>query len=508
MIFKDEIVYKLIEKKYAGKKIDYNEFLKLYEPYKKYYSDITFAEILEISRTNYFHIKNDKTKAIILKGQKRELNQEEKEKIIEIVSHDGYSNIAVNYNEFQKLYKKIKKNMNLETIGLEEKTFAEILDISYSTYLNMKNKEKRATILKKELEEETIEKIQKELLRKGYRNKLIDYQEFKEIHSEYKNLVPKETDFAKILKISSSSNFSNMKTLGKNVRIFKHWDKEKEKKEKLEVSKSKDTPEVLNRKEKTNKKSMDMQSYKNREDEVKYLVENNAEVYSRETINKICEQTGVSLNKFLSIAFETSIEEYQKVLDKKGKLYVGKSKLSNKFVEKYGRYIIKQLKAKIKNKQYGQDVEDDTMDIILNRFSYIEKNIKTKDAIEKVLKSEIENEAKKVLIRKYYETIKNQSIDTEIKARNKTGKENIIKREIKDSSVNVSKYVSEKLQREENYIANTCIDKMYEYLEDGMDKKQVIDRVSKEMNLDTEQLLNIVNKELKRRVYMENEKDR
>ena len=41
-----------------------------------------------------------------------------------------------------------------------------------------------------------------------------------------------------------------------------------------------------------------------------------------------------------------------------------------------------------------------------------------------------------------------------------------------------------------------------------MDKKQVIDRVSKEMNLDTEQLLNIVNKELKRRVYMENEKDR
>ena len=131
MIFKDEIVYKLIEKKYAGKKIDYNEFLKLYEPYKKYYSDITFAEILEISRTNYFHIKNDKTKAIILKGQKRELNQEEKEKIIEIVSHDGYSNIAVNYNEFQKLYKKIKKDMNLETIGLEEKTFAEILVIQH-----------------------------------------------------------------------------------------------------------------------------------------------------------------------------------------------------------------------------------------------------------------------------------------------------------------------------------------------------------------------------------------
>ena len=232
--------------------------------------------------------------------------------------------------------------MNLETIGLEEKTFAEILDISYSTYLNMKTKEKRATILKKELEEETIEKIQKELLRKGYRNKLIDYQKFKEIHSEYKSLVPKETDFAKILKISSSSNFSNMKTLGKNVRIFKHWDKTKEKKEKLEVSKSKDTPEVLNRKEKTNKKSMDMQADKNREDEVKYLVENNAEVYSRETINKICEQTGVSLNKFLSIAFETSIEEYQKVLDKKGKLYVGKSKLSNKFVETPYRKVDKE----------------------------------------------------------------------------------------------------------------------------------------------------------------------
>ena len=299
-----------------------------------------------------------------------------------------------------------------------------------------------------------------------------------------------------------------MKTLGKNVRIFKHWDKTKEKKEKLEASKSEETPKVLNRKEKMNKKSRDMQAGKNRKDEVKYLVENNEEVYSRETINKICEQTGVSLNKFLIIAFETSIEEYQKVLDKKGRLYVGKSKLSNKFVEKYGRYIIEQLKAKIKNKQYGQDVEDDTMDIILNRFSYIEKNIKTKDAIEKVLKSEIENEAKKILIQKHYETIKNQSIDTEIKVRNKTGKENIIKREIKDSSVNVSKYVSEKLQREENYIANTCIDKMYEYLEDGMDKKQVIDRVSKEMNLDTEQLLNIVNKELKRRVYMENEKDR
>ena len=60
----------LIQKGYRNKSIDYNEFLRLYEPYKEKFKESEFANILGISYSNLRNIKYDGQRAIILKKEK------------------------------------------------------------------------------------------------------------------------------------------------------------------------------------------------------------------------------------------------------------------------------------------------------------------------------------------------------------------------------------------------------------------------------------------------------
>ena len=60
----------MIQKGYRDKSIDYNEFLRLYEPYKAKLKESEFANILGISYSNWQNIKYRAQKAIILKPKK------------------------------------------------------------------------------------------------------------------------------------------------------------------------------------------------------------------------------------------------------------------------------------------------------------------------------------------------------------------------------------------------------------------------------------------------------
>ena len=221
----NEIKLEVLKKVQIGQLINYDEFLELYEPYKRKLSEIDFAGILGISYGNYMNIKNKNQRARIFK--KKYVNISEEEKIQIEVLEKVQMNQSINYQEFIELYLPYQNKIN-------EIDFASILGISYGNYMSIKNKGQRARIFKKKyvnISEEEKEKIQIEVLEKVQIGQSINYQEFIELYEPYQNKI-NEIYFASILGISYSSYF-NIKN-GQRARIFKNKyvniiEKEKEK---------------------------------------------------------------------------------------------------------------------------------------------------------------------------------------------------------------------------------------------------------------------------------------
>ena len=212
---KEEIREDLIKRGYRNKSIDYQEFLKLYMPYKKEMSEKKFAEILGISEGNYKTIKNRGTRAKILK-EKRDIPEERKEEIREDLRKQGYTNKLIDYQEILELYSSYKNEMT-------ELEFAEILGISYNNYMTIKSKGAGTGAivlkLKKNIPKERKEEIREDIRKQGYSNKLIDYQEFLELYKPYQNEM-KESKFAEILGIPYN-NFINIKNRGGRTKVLK-----------------------------------------------------------------------------------------------------------------------------------------------------------------------------------------------------------------------------------------------------------------------------------------------
>ena len=163
----NEIIQELKDQGYANRKINYEEFLRIYEPYKEEMSEKEFALLLGIFEDNFEKIKYNRTKAIILKDKEIEdkLISEIREELIK----QGYANKKINYEEFLKLYELYRKKIS-------ERNFAKDLGLSIGSYNNLKYKKFRTMILKdRKKEEELINEIRDELIAKVYAKRKIDY---------------------------------------------------------------------------------------------------------------------------------------------------------------------------------------------------------------------------------------------------------------------------------------------------------------------------------------------
>ena len=113
---KNEIRNQLLQKGYGNKKIDYKEFLKLYEQYKNVINEKEFADIIGITYSRYRNIKNrgGKTKILETEIDKKRIAMEVEEK---------YGSILVDYNYFLTIYEPYRTKINSQeefavTIGL------------------------------------------------------------------------------------------------------------------------------------------------------------------------------------------------------------------------------------------------------------------------------------------------------------------------------------------------------------------------------------------------------
>lgn len=388
---KEEIIEKLLNEGYGNKSISYLEFLVLFQEYKGRVLESQFATILEIRYPDFVEMKDKGKRCIILKKAKNEfINKDLANKIIEELVSEGYGNTLISYAEFLELYEPYK------TI-LSEVQFANIIGIGVSNLGNMRNKHTTAHILKSEKnkEQEEKEKIMQEvtssLKNAGYVNRKIDYSEFLELYKPYQEELT-ELEFAKALGISRE-NFYLVKKKGRRAIILKT--KKNSHIEKIEVIKNKNVPQ-----------SPKLQSYpEDKKEENKGKVEekdirklstvfSTPKFYTLGEIEKLSNEYKMSIHELLKSIFqnEDEITQLEEALIKNRKIFIGKKRLSENFLEEHGEklfsYIQFQSKTIAKNYKtvkYEEDIAQETILEVIENRGDLEENFNSSEAVNYIM---------------------------------------------------------------------------------------------------------------------------
>ena len=448
---KEEIRKDLREKGYSSKLIDYEEFLKLYEPYQNEMQDTEFAEIIGIACSGYSMMKNRGRRRTILK-EKKSIIKERKEEIRKDLKEKGYSNKLINYEEFLKLYEPYQNEMT-------EIEFAEIIGIAYYNYCNIKNKGQRAKILKEEKKilEERKEEIRKDLREKGYSSKLIDYEEFLKLYEPYRNEM-QEKDFAEILGILYAS-YMQIKHYGKRAKInFKHR-------------------ELAN---------------------IKYKLKLESREYKKEELEEICGKYGVSLYELL-LELCSSIDA-ERLINKKT-VYIGRCRMPEDFLQKHSKELM-QLSQSISanigqpyKRKIGEvidDVASETLLGLMEKRGDLVKNSETdEEAIEIIRRCMI-----KLIKYKYINMLKARgavSLDKNIGSDRKKTRYDIVKVQKKPETE-----TEEEIERNEESI----VEDMKRCYGESMKTTEALAYVRKKYGLSRKELLKILEQEIskKRRI--------
>jgi len=211
-----EIIRLEMEQKFQGLKLDYETFKNIYKDYQHLVTEQDFAKIIFNINNSFFQkFKKGLYCARIFKNEENLF-----------ITH--YSNLyhmlypiykgqKIDYQRFLQLHQKYAP-------FLSESDFAVCLGLNYSTYCFIKKRKKSdgsgsETILFSNPKID-YSKIDIEKLQQVYRNRKINYYQFKEIFLQYANGL-KEDEFARILGIpfSTFANFRRKKSL--NLIILK-----------------------------------------------------------------------------------------------------------------------------------------------------------------------------------------------------------------------------------------------------------------------------------------------
>ena len=530
----NEIRKKLIAQGYANKRITYKEFLSLYESYKEEMSEKEFANVLGISYGNWQNIKHRNKKAVILK--KEDKTDEDREKLKqEIVSElieRGYQNKRIDYTEFLKLYEPYR-------IKLKESEFASILGISYSNLQHIKHRNEKAVILKKDMTNEDREKLKQEivseLIERGYQNKGIDYTEFLKLYEPYR-IKLKESEFASILGILNS-NLRNMKYNRNQKTIIIKKDKTDEEKKRLEQeivseliergyqNKSIDYAEFLKLYEPYRTKVKESSfanilgiSYKNWQNiknsrskciinfehkyssRILYLFGENKE-YDLKYFEEVSKNLGLPIYKILKIITKerTNLEELINALHTRGKIFVGQTRISDSFLQKYGEVILddiheysKQIGKKLHTGMYAEDFAQEAILWVIDKKGNMERNFEEDLALERIIKY-----AKTYCKYMHFEAFCQKKVVSLDEVVAKDGRLTRLTR-VK-SKENVQNSVEKREEEIEISEEDTPITVIHQCLLNGMNREESLSFVMEKFNITQKELLEMLTEELSKK---------
>lgn len=535
-----EIQSELIQKGYRSKKITYQEFLELYKPYEQEMKEKDFAEVLMVSYSNIKTTKSKGTRAIILSTQ---ISEERKEKIKEKLKKQGYEEKSVTYQEFLKIYEQYKNEMT-------EREFAEILGISYDNLQKVKSDGSRARILKIIVSEERKKEIQEILIRQGYTNKNVTYQELLELYKPYKDEMD-ERNFIKILGISLIS-WQSLKSKGKSVKILKTKKvskdvlktqpvSEQKKQEIQEDLRNKGYAErIINYEEflriyepyrKAMKESEFMQIIgihytswislrKNKmtvkvhlehrlQQRISYLMKE-SRYYSREEIRKIGEQYNLSEREIIKIIWdhEDYIDAMVESLEKEGKIFLGRIQIDKMFLDMHGEKLSKlahsfskRVGNKLHLRQYSEDIAQKVLIHIIENYGAVIINLE-----EEIAESAIERLIKKIIKIEYLRYLKYSKTMEVSLDENLNEKGNLTRYRRISTGENIQEEAEEKIG-EETSEQSTLIEVMQECIVNGMDRSQAIEYCRKRFHLTQEKLLEQMTQYLEQRKQLRKDKN-
>ena len=456
----NEIREELIKQGYANKHITYSEFLAIYEPYKEEMSEKEFIQVLGISYTNLQSIKHKNKRAIILKPEKSTDEKKKIEELKQFIASDliqkGYRHKSIDYNEFLRLYEPYKEK-------LKESEFANILGMTYGSFSHIKYNGKKAIILKRKLGKKELEKLKKlitsDLIQKGYRHKSIDYNEFLRLYEPYKGKL-KESEFANILGISYTS-WQNIKNSAQKAVINFEY------------------------------------IYYIR---ILHLFKESKE-YDLAYFEEVSKNIGLPVSKIVEILTEekTNLEELLNALYKKGKIFIGKTKISESFIQKYGEMISdiihkysKSIGRKLHTSFYSEDFAQESILWVIENKGSIERNFEGDTALQRMIAC---TKARcKYLHYKVFKQKKVVSLDESISEDGKLTRYTRVK-----AKENVQKDVEKIEEKIEISEGDTPITAIQQCLINGMNREESLAFVMQKFNLTQEELLQILTEELSKR---------
>ena len=461
---KQKIQEKLKKKGYEDKAITYQEFLKLYEQYKNEMAERDFAEMLGINHKNWHKLGTNRiVKIKILKTKQQLVSEERRQEIQEKLKQQGYEDREITCQEFLKLYEPYKSEM-------VKRDFAAILGINQGNWYMLRSKRTIKTMILKTsqktqpVSEERRKKIQEEIKKQGYEDRVITYQEFLELYEPYKNEM-NENDFAETLGITYPSlNTSRKGQAGVKINL----------------------------------------NYRVQE-RIKYLMRE-PRVYTKEEIEQLGTQYGISVEEVMGIFFR--YDNMFEVLKTKGKIFIGTTKIDDNFMSKYGEELSniahsysRRMGCKLlRSVFYAEDIAQETLiNTIEHCGAYV---INLEEQAEEILIRVIKASIK-------YKYLQHLRVRRTVSLDENFGEKGTLTRYEKISTgENIQEEVEEK-EDIEVYVdeQSTPIGVMQECILKGMDRRQAIEFCMKRFKLTQKELLDEMTRYLEQKKKIRTDKD-
>ena len=351
-----------------------------------------------------------------------------------------------------------------------KRDFAAILGINQGNWYMLRSKRTIKTMILKTsqktqpVSEERRKKIQEEIKKQGYEDRVITYQEFLELYEPYKNEM-NENDFAETLGITYPSlNTSRKGQAGVKINL----------------------------------------NYRVQE-RIKYLMRE-PRVYTKEEIEQLGTQYGISVEEVMGIFFR--YDNMFEVLKTKGKIFIGTTKIDDNFMSKYGEELSniahsysRRMGCKLlRSVFYAEDIAQETLiNTIEHCGAYV---INLEEQAEEILIRVIKASIK-------YKYLQHLRVRRTVSLDENFGEKGTLTRYEKISTgENIQEEVEEK-EDIEVYVdeQSTPIGVMQECILKGMDRRQAIEFCMKRFKLTQKELLDEMTRYLEQKKKIRTDKD-
>ena len=296
-------------------------------------------------------------------------------------------------------------------------------------------------------------------MEKGYQNKKIDYAEFLKLYEPYRTKA-KESEFASFLGISYA-NWQNIKQgISKSIINFEH-------------------------------------KYFSR---ILFLFRENKE-YDLEYFEKVSKDFELPISKILEILTKGKInsQELINALYTRGKIFVGQTKISDSFLQKYVEIISnvihkysKFIGERLHTSLYAEDIAQETILWVINNKGSIEKNFEEKIALKRIIIY-----AKTYCKYMHFEAFGQKKVVSLDEVVSKDGK---LTRLIRvKSKENVQNSVEKREEEIEISEEDTPITVIQQCLLNGMNREESLSFVMEKFNIIQKELLEMLTEELSKK---------